>query len=140
MLHEYMLSFLGLWVIVATIIAQQFIAIFAHRKSGSFVPGKINKELGHESFVFRSDRTFKNSLENIVQFIVPVFLAMMLGVYNITLAILIWAFAIARIGHMVSYYKDERTTNPTPKSYFFLAGAVVNILLMLVILIQIFTM
>lgn len=140
MFQEYLLTFLGLWVIAATIISQQVIAVMAHRKQGNFIPGKMNKELGHESFVFRSDRAFKNSLENIVQFIIPVFIGMALGVFNITLAILVWIFAIVRIGHMVAYYKDTSTDNPTLKSYFFIAGFLTNVLLMLVILIQIFTM
>jgi uncharacterized MAPEG superfamily protein len=140
MLQEYMLSFLGLWLIIMTIMVQQFIAVLAHRKQKTFVPGKLSEKLGHESFVFRSNRTFMNSQENIVQFIVPAVMAMFLGVFNITLAIIVWVYAIARIGHMVAYYKDTRTTNPTPKSYFFLLGFVANLVLMVALLIQIFTM
>lgn len=140
MLQEYMLSFLGLWVIIMTVIVQQFVAVIAHRKQGKFVPGKMDKSLGHESFVFRSNRTFMNSLENVGQFIIPAVLAMFLGLFNMTLAIVIWIFAIARIGHMVAYYKDTSTNNPTLKSYFFMLGIFANIVLMFALLLQIFTL
>lgn len=140
MFEQYILSILGLWVIIMTIMVQQMVSVIAHRKQGNFIPGKMNKELGHESFVFRSNRTFMNSLENVTQFVVPALLAMCLGVFNITLAIIVWIFAIARIGHMVAYYKDARTTNPTPKSYFFILGFLTNFVLMIVLLVQIFTM
>lgn len=140
MFQEYMLSFLGLWVIIATIIIQQIVAVVAHRKQKKMVPGVLNNKLSHDSFVFRSHRTFHNSLENVIPFVVPVFMAMYLGVFNLTLAIIVWIFAIARIIHMVLYYKIATEKNPSPRSYFFILGFLMNIVLMVAILIQIFTM
>lgn len=135
MFEEYMLSFLGLWVIIITVMIQQFVAIKAALKKGDFVPGQIAKGLDSESFVFRSNRTFMNSLENLVQFVIPVIIAMHLGIFNMTLAIIVWLFAIVRIGHMVAYYK-----NAAIKKYFFLLGFIFNVILMIMIAIQIFTL
>jgi glutathione S-transferase len=140
MFGEYILSFLGLWVLIAMIIVQQFVYMKSKFKSDNAVSGIDDESLGHESFLFRSNRTFRNSLENILQFVLPVFIAMALGVFNITLAIVVWLYVFARIGHMVCYYKITTNKNPSPKSYFFLFGLFINVILMLIILVQIFTM
>lgn len=140
MFEQYILTFLALWLIIMTIIVQQFTAIFVNRKYGKFVPGKFDNDLGPESFIFRSDRTFKNSLENIVQFIVPVILAIHLDVNNMALAAIVWIYAIARIGHMIAYYRSTSSKNPSAKSYFFLLGVLMNVILMVMVLVQIFTM
>ncbi|HAG52588.1 MAG TPA: hypothetical protein DCL21_02260 [Alphaproteobacteria bacterium] len=138
MYNEYMLTFLGLWLIILTIMAQHIVATVAHRKQKIFIPGVIDVNLDSKSFVFRSDRVFKNSLENIIQFIVPVFLAFILGVNNIYLAILVWLFAGARIGHMCFYYIQSRGQKFKIKRYFYLFGLFINIVLMMVIFLKIF--
>ena len=64
MLEEYQSVFLGLWLILATIIVQAMVIRVIEDKGGYKV-GVIKPELGQSSIVFRAHRTFQNSLENI---------------------------------------------------------------------------
>lgn len=140
MFEQYILAILGLWIVVMTIIVQQFVAVYVNRKSGKFIPGKFDDTLGPESFIFRSERTFRNSLENIIPFLMAAILAMFIDLNNLTLAFFVWVFAISRIGHMVAYYKSTSDKNPSAKSYFFIVGILSTVILMLANLVQIFTM
>ena len=132
MFATYFYAITGLWVIFVTLFIQNIIAAGAHGKNDSAVPGKMSDSLSHESFEFRSHRTFHNSLENIPTFAVPAILAMMLSVSPFQLAIIVWTYAIARILHMALYYAISTEKNPSPRSYFFLIGVLANIALFIV--------
>lgn len=123
----YNFTIWGMWLIFVTIVAQAMIATIAHRKQTQYVPGIVDENLSHESFVFRSHRTVQNSLENIVQFIVPAMLAMFVGADEGWLSGLVWVYAIARIIHMVLYYVIATEKNPSPRSYFYIIGLFANI-------------
>ncbi|WP_417666194.1 MAPEG family protein [Pseudidiomarina sp.] len=123
----------GLWVILTTVMVQWIIASGAKAKQAGAVPGKIDETLGHNSFVFRAHRTFHNSLENVPFFIAAAFLAIFVGVDSQWFAISVWAFAFARIVHMLLYYGIATERNPSPRSYFFIIGVIANI----VVLVQI---
>jgi uncharacterized MAPEG superfamily protein len=129
MLETYASSFLGLWVILATIVVQAIVASVAHRRQKSYVPGIVDAALGHESFVFRSDRTFRNSLENIVPFFGLAILGVLTGYDAGRLAIVIWIYAIARIIHMLLYYVIATEKNPSPRSYFYAIGLLATLFL-----------
>ncbi|NVJ92690.1 MAG: MAPEG family protein [Methylocystaceae bacterium] len=108
-------------LILLTVI-QSLIAMTAHRKQESYIPGIVNSSLDHRSFVFRSHRTFMNSLENVPIFILTVFLGVFLG---FSPQHLFWPsviFLIARLAHMILFYKIATNANPSPRSYFFLIG------------------
>lgn len=117
----------GMWVIFVTIVVQAMTATVAHRKQSQYVPGIVDEKLSHDSFVFRSHRTIQNSLENIVQFIVPAMLAMFVGADEAWLTGLVWVFAIARIIHMALYYVIATEKNPSPRSYFYMIALFANI-------------
>ncbi|RWU11237.1 MAPEG family protein [Pseudidiomarina gelatinasegens] len=123
----------GLWVILTTVMVQWIIASGAKAKQAGAVPGKIDETLSHDSFVFRAHRTFHNSLENVPFFIAAAFLAIFVGVDSQWFAISVWAFAFARIVHMLLYYGIATERNPSPRSYFFIIGVIANI----VVLVQI---
>ncbi|MBU2976671.1 MAPEG family protein [Alteromonas sp. C1M14] len=133
MLTSYYLAISGLWVVSLTIFIQGLIAAIAHARMPAAVPGKMADDLGHESFVFRSHRTFHNSLENALVFIVPAILAMFISVSPTVLACIVWIYAIARIVHMLLYYILSTDKNPSPRSYFYLLGALTNMLLFIVL-------
>ena len=127
MFEIYQSSFIGMWVILTTIMIQAMVAIRFHRgQRDGYKPGIIKPELNQSSIVFRSYRTFQNSLENIVPILGMTFLAMFAGYSSFKLAIIIWIYAIARIGHMILYYKISTEKNPSPRSIpwaiAFLAG------------------
>lgn len=61
---SYTIAFLGLWALLALLFVQWFVASMVKAREPSSVPGKISRDLSHESFVFRAHRTFMNSLEN----------------------------------------------------------------------------
>ena len=58
MIEQYLLSYWALLLIVATMLVQSLVATGAHRKQSKYVPGVVDEALGHDSFVFRSHRTF----------------------------------------------------------------------------------
>lgn len=123
-------TFIGLWLIFATMVFQALAASVSHRKQQRYIPGIIDKQLGHESIVFRTHRTFHNSLENLMMMVGPVFIAILSGMNSTWLAILVWVYAIARIIHMVLYYRIATEKNPSPRSYFYVIGLLANIILL----------
>ncbi|AXT39068.1 MAPEG family protein [Alteromonas sp. BL110] len=123
MFTVYTYSIAGLLVISFTVFVQNIVAAVAHRKQSRYIPGKVSEELSHDSFVFRSHRTFHNSLENIHQFTLPALLCIFLGAPTDILAIVIWVFALSRILHMALYYAVATEKNPSPRSYFYVVGA-----------------
>ena len=124
MFEAYSTSLLGLWFILATISVQGQIATRTHRKQKKMVPGVMDSTLGHESFVFRSDRTFRNSLENIIPLFGFSLLAMLGGLSPYRLAIVVWLYGFARLGHMILYYRIATEKNPSPRTYFYAIGLV----------------
>ena len=120
----------GLWLILTTIVVQAMVAIRVHRRQkGGYNVGVIKPELGQSSFVFRSHRTFQNSLENIIPMFGMVILAMLAGYGSFKLAVVVWIYAIARIIHMYLYYKIATDKNPSPRSIFWAIGFLTNIYL-----------
>ena len=120
--ETYATSLIGLWLVLTTITLQAVIATGAHRRQSKMVPGIIDPTLSHDSFVFRSDRTFRNSLENIAPFFGLSVLAMIAGFSPDRLAIVIWVYALARLLHMILYYRIATEKNPSPRSYFYMIG------------------
>src|SRR5690554_8013926 len=75
----YSTAFLGLLVYLLTLVAQALIAASSKASQKGAVPGKMDPSLSHSSFVYRSNRTFMNSLENFPAFIGAAFLAIFVG-------------------------------------------------------------
>ena len=131
MLEEYQAVFLGLWLVLATIIVQAMVAIRVHRRQkGGYNVGIIKPELGQSSIVFRAHRTFQNSLENITRLIGMAIIAALSGYDSTKLTVVVWVYAIARIAHMVLYYKIATDKNPSPRSIFWAIGFLTNLYLM----------
>jgi uncharacterized MAPEG superfamily protein len=131
MLEEYQAVFLGLWLVLATIIVQAMVAIRVHRRQkGGYNVGVIKPELGQSSIVFRAHRTFQNSLENITPLIGMAIIAALSGYSSTKLTVVVWVYAIARIAHMVLYYKIATDKNPSPRSIFWAIGFLTNLYLM----------
>ncbi|MEH6593375.1 MAG: MAPEG family protein [Halioglobus sp.] len=129
MFDQYLLSFWGLFAILATLLLQTMVATVAHRKQGRYIPGVVSENLGHESFVFRSHRTFQNSLENTPLMFGSSILALLAGLNPSWLAATVWVFAVARLLHMVLYYVIATEKNPSPRSLFFVVGLLSNLVL-----------
>jgi uncharacterized MAPEG superfamily protein len=133
MLASYSFAVLGLWLILMTVFVQAIVASAAHRKQKQYVPGIVNDKLSHESFVFRSHRTFLNSHENLLMMFGPALLGMLVGMDAYWLGILVWIYAISRILHMALYYVIATESNPSPRSYFFMVGFVANLVLLIML-------
>ena len=132
MLEEYQSVFLGLWLVLATIIVQAMVAIRVHRRQkGGYNVGIIKPELGQSSIVFRAHRTFQNSLENITPLMGMAIIAALSGYSSTKLTVVVWVYAIARIVHMVLYYKIATDKNPSPRSIFWASGFLTNLYLMI---------
>lgn len=129
MLATYSFTIWGLWLISMTVFIQYNVAAIAHRTQRHYVPGIVDDKLSHESFVFRSHRTFLNSHENLLMIFGPALLGMLVGMDAYWLGMLVWVYAIARILHMALYYVTKTENNPSPRSYFYMVGSVANLVL-----------
>ncbi|QPG06053.1 MAPEG family protein [Salinimonas marina] len=138
MSHTYWWSLTGLWFILLMVFLQNFIAAAVHSKKGKTPPGQVSNNLGHESLVFRTHRTFHNSLENLAVFVIPVIIGIIIGADPAVLGAMVWAFALARLGHMILYYAIATEKNPSPRSYFFLGGWLINAALYVFVGIRLF--
>ena len=118
----YQFVFIGLWLILATIVFQAMVMISAHRAEKGYKVGKIDPDLGQESFFFRSYRTFWNSLENIIPILGMALVGILAGYSPFKLGIVIWIYAISRIIHMLLYYYIATEQNPSPRSLFYIFG------------------
>lgn len=130
MLDQYLISFWGLLFMLATMLLQTIVATGAHRKQSQYVPGIVDDALSHDSFVFRSHRTFQNSLENTPMMFGTALLAMLAGIGATGLAVTVWIYAIARFVHMVLYYKIATEKNPSPRSIFYAIAMLTNLVLL----------
>ena len=130
MLATYSFTIWGLWLILMTVFIQSAVASVAHRKQKHYVPGIVDAKLSHESFVFRSDRTFLNSHENLLMMFGPAVLGMLVGMDAYWLGLLVWVYAVARLMHMVLYYVIATEKNPSPRSYFYMVGNVATLVLL----------
>lgn len=126
----YALSFWGILAIIFTCLIQWFVASGVKASKENAIPGKISPELSHDSFVFRSHRTFMNSLENVPLMLATAFAAILIGTNPYWTAVYIGLFAAARIVHMVLYYVIATELNPSPRSYFFMLGVASNLCLL----------
>lgn len=133
MYESYSFALCGIFVILLTVLVQSLIAAGSKASQPGAIPGKMDESLSHSSFVFRSNRTVLNSLENLPVMLGTAFLALFAGANVMWTGILIWAFALARILHMALYYGIATEKNPSPRSYFFLLGVVANIALLVLV-------
>lgn len=129
LMTHYALSFYALFGLLLMTFLQSLVAMIAHRMQSQYIPGIVDDKLGQESFVFRSNRTFLNSLENLPLIVVPAILAILVGMDADWLSGLLWVYVIARLIHMVLYYLIATEANPSPRSYFFAIGLLCNLAL-----------
>lgn len=130
MQETYTLAFWGVLIIISTVIIQGIIAATSKASQPGAIPGKIDESLSHSSFVFRANRTFMNSLENLTAFLGTAFLAIFVSADAFWTGVFIMVFALSRIIHMILYYMISTEKNPSPRSYFFLIGLASNIALL----------
>ncbi len=133
MFEQYSASLWALLLIVFTVLCQSLIATAAHRKQKQYVPGVVDENLGHASFVFRSHRTFQNSLENTPLMLFTGMIGILAGLDPVILAVFLWVFAVARVAHMLLYYAIATEKNPSPRSYFYAIALLSNIVLVVMI-------
>lgn len=131
MIEEYTFAYWGIFTIILTLIIQGFVAATSKASQAGAIPGKIDESLSHASFVFRSNRTFMNSLENFPAIIGTAFLAIIIGANAFWTGLLISVFAVSRIIHMTLYYYISTEKNPSPRTYFYIIGLLANIALLL---------
>lgn len=131
MLEAYQSTFIGLWLILSTIIIQAIILIRSHRRQKTYQVGVMDSTLGQESFLFRSYRVFWNSLENIVPIFGLALLAILSGYDAYLLSLVVWIYALTRIFHMFLYYMIATNKNPSIRTAFYLIGFFATLYLMI---------
>jgi uncharacterized MAPEG superfamily protein len=126
-------AYLAFYLYLIMVLIQWAVATASKAKQPNATPGKLDDSLSHGSFVFRTHRTFQNTLENSLLFVGTVLLAFVISYQSIIFAVCMWVYLAARVVHMVLYYAIATEKNPSPRSYFFLIGVLAN-LVMLVLL------
>ncbi|MEL0660018.1 MAPEG family protein [Psychromonas arctica] len=126
-------GYIAFYLYLVMLLIQWVVATFSKSKQPDAVPGKIDENLSHDSFVFRAHRTFHNTLENSALFAGTVLLAFVLNVQSPIFAIGIWTYLLARIVHMVLYYTVATEKNPSPRTYFFLIGVAANVVMLVIL-------
>nr|WP_319391572.1 MAPEG family protein [uncultured Cohaesibacter sp.] len=121
--------FWAVYLLLAMVFVQALVASVAHRAQTSYVPGIVDETLGPESFVFRSHRTFVNSIENVPFMVALIALAMASGFSPWWLSLLSWVYVAARACHMVTYYLVATRKNPSLRSYFFMLAVFAQLVL-----------
>ena len=131
MLEAYQNTFIGLWLILSTIIIQAIILIRSHRRQKTYQVGVMDSTLGQESFLFRSYRVFWTSLENIIPIFGLALLAILSGYDAYILSLVVWIYALTRIFHMFLYYTIATNKNPSMRTVFYLIGFFATLYLMI---------
>lgn len=131
-------AYLAFYVYLVMLLIQWIVATYIKAKQPNAVPGKLSSDLSHHSFVFRAHRTFHNTLENSALFIGTVLFAFALNYQSSIFAICVWLYVAARVVHMALYYGIATEKNPSLRSYFFLIGLVVNIIMLIMIGLRLF--
>ena len=126
----YHTAFIGVWAVLVLLLLQGCVASITHAMQPGAIPGKPLTSLGHASFVFRAHRTLHNSLENLPLFLGTFFLAVFVGVSTTWVIPLVWVFVVSRLLYTLCYYAIATERNPSMRTYFFLAGLLVNVLLL----------
>ncbi|WP_339770596.1 MAPEG family protein [uncultured Paraglaciecola sp.] len=126
-------AYTAFYLYLVMLLVQWMVATFSKAKQPNAIPGKIDEDLSHDSFVFRSHRTFQNTLENSALFVGTVLFAFVLNYQSPVFAICVWTYVIARILHMVLYYAISTEKNPSPRTYFFLIGLLANVVMLVVV-------
>ena len=126
-------GYIAFYLYLVMLLIQWAVATFSKSKQPNAVPGKMDENLSHDSFVFRAHRTFHNTLENSALFAGTVLLAFALNVQSPIFAICIWIYLLARIVHMALYYAIATEKNPSPRTYFFLIGVAANVVMLVIL-------
>ena len=126
-------AYLAFYFYLIMLVIQWAVATFSKAKEPNAVPGKIDENLSHDSFIFRAHRTFHNTLENSALFIGTVLFAFVINYQSPVFAICVWVYVIARLVHMTLYYMIATEKNPSPRSYFFLIGVIANVVMLVMI-------
>lgn len=126
-------SYTAFYLYLVMLLVQWAVATFSKAKQPNAIPGKIDENLSHDSFVFRAHRTFQNTLENSALFVGTVLFAFLLNMQSPVFAICVWVYLAARIVHMVLYYVISTEKNPSPRTYFFLIGLLANVVMLVML-------
>ena len=126
-------AYTAFYLYLVMLLVQWAVATFSKVKQPNAIPGKIDENLSHDSFVFRSHRTFQNTLENSALFVGTVLFAFVLNFQSPIFALCVWVYLAARVVHMALYYAISTEKNPSPRTYFFLIGLLANVVMLVML-------
>ena len=126
-------AYTAFYLYLVMLLVQWAVATFSKAKQPNAIPGKIDENLSHDSFVFRSHRTFQNTLENSALFVGTVLFAFVLNFQSPIFALCVWVYLAARVVHMALYYAISTEKNPSPRTYFFLIGLLANVVMLVML-------
>ena len=100
---------------------------FAGALSGPVVPAD------DANLLYRIDRVHMNSVEALAPFVVPAVLAMMVGVGQATLAIIVWLHLAIRLVHLGIYIRGGNAAKGgNIRTILYVSGAILTLVLVIV--------
>jgi uncharacterized MAPEG superfamily protein len=114
--------------VLAALIFLQVVVLDVASIRAKHVPG-MPVTSGHGDFLFRATRAHGNTNEALPLFILLVVLAVLLGAEVRWTWYAVWAFTLARAGHMFCYYLDWRLA----RSVSFGVGLVAQLALLVIV-------
>ena len=111
LLAPYVSSLAGYVCLGGLYVAQAFVADAVAIRA-KHVPG-MPVTSGHDDLLFRATRAQANTNENLAVFLLASLAAILLGANPWWTNGLVWAFVLARLGHMLAYYANQRLLRST---------------------------
>ena len=90
-------------IFLVQMLVSDVVAIRAGHVPGTPIAG------GHDDLLFRTTRALANTNESLAIFILLSLSAVLVGANAAWTNRLAWTFVLARTGHMLAYYTDQRT-------------------------------
>lgn len=83
-----------------------------------------------DNLLYRIDRVHMNAVEALTPFVVPVVLAMMVGVGPATLATLVWVYTAIRLIHIAVYLRGGNAAKGgSIRTILYVSGALITVIL-----------
>ncbi|WIJ26110.1 MAPEG family protein [Devosia sp. RR2S18] len=129
-MESYTLSLLGLLTLCLVSVG---LAIYSGASKGraGVLSGPVIPA-SDENPLYRIDRVHMNSVEALAPFVVPVIVAIMVGVEPTILAILVWAHIAIRLLHLTIYLQGGKAAKGgSLRTILYVSGALVTVLVVL---------
>lgn len=124
----YLLRIVGVLVLCLLSVLLAIYSGFSKGRAGALSGSVLPAD--DDNLLYRIDRVHMNAVEALPPFVVPVVLAMMVGVGPATLATLVWAYVAIRLIHLALYLRGGKAAKGgSIRAVVYVSGALVTTVL-----------